>query len=262
MRRGVAWAAGVACVLLRGSAAAQQPQQAPDGTIVVPPPGQPEAQPAPPPTAAPPPSPPPKKKESKPEKEWYGWQTLAVDAGAFALMGAGQATKVYSIFDVGLGAYFLGPPVVHVVHGNVGQAFGSVGLRLVTPWITGAIGAVIGVFFLSNTDRDPNKCHAAFIDTSTPCSNAPLTDHDYVTGPVILFPNEEWARPIAYGWDVGFMLGYAIVLGVDGFLIAYEKIDDTEYGKAKPPPPADGITLSPKFSFGAGRGSFGVGGTF
>ena len=254
-----------ASIIFASSVASAQGQ-----TIVVQPPppagGQPpppEQQPQPPPTAAqpaqPPPPPPPKEKK-KQEKEWYGWQTLAADAGAFVLMGACQATKVYSIFDVGLGAYFLGPPIVHIVHGNAGQAFGSLGLRLVTPWVTGAIGAVVGVFFLSGTDKDPNKCHEAIlggVDCSTPGAT-----HDYVTGPVILFPKEEWARPIAYGWDVGFMAGYAMVLGIDAFLIAYEKVDDVEYGKAKPPPPPTVFTLSPKINFGPGRASVGVGGQF
>src|SRR5205807_3843568 len=111
---------------------------------------------------------------------------------------------------------FLGPPLVHVVHGNAGQAFGSLGLRLVTPWVGAAIGIVVGVFFLSGTEKDQTRCHDATIISGANC--------DYVTGPVLLFPKEEWARPLAYGYDVGLILGYAMVLGIDAFLIAYEKV--------------------------------------
>jgi hypothetical protein len=222
-------------------------------TIVVqPPPAATEQQP-PPPQQAPPPPPRPREKRP-PEKEWYGWQTLGVDAGAFVLMAAGQATKTYSVFDVGFGAYLLGPPIVHIVHGNAGPAFGSVGLRLVSPWVGVAIGVTVGLFFLSSTAKDQTKCHGDRLFQSADC--------DYQTEPILLF-KEEWARPLAYGFNVGLLAGYALALGVDAFLIAYEKIDDTEYGKAKPPVKGTTIfSMSPKLDIGQGRAGLGVGGTF
>lgn len=219
-----------------------------DQTIVVQPP--PTAETQPPPQQAPPaqvqPAPPPKEKK-KPEKEWYGWQTLGVDAGAFVLMAAGQATKTYSVFDVGLGAYFLGPPIVHVVHGNAGQAFGSLGLRAITPWVGVAIGLTVSVFFLSSSKKD---CTTNIIG---------IEDCTYDRSPILLFKSD-WPTATATGFNVGLIAGYLLTLGIDAFLIAYEKVDDVEYGKAKKPTTI--FSLSPKLDLGPGRGGLGVGGTF
>ena len=269
MRRAVGLLACVAVVLVTltaGSAAAQQPPD-PSQTIVVPPPGQaaPDAQqqpaPAPSQTVTPPPSPSspsPRRKEAKPEKEWYGWQTLAADGAAAALMIAGQATGVYSIFDVGFGAYLLAPPVVHVVHNNAGQAFGSLGLRLVSPWVGVAIGVTVGLFFLSSTPTDPNTCHAdTFLGVQTGSQTC-----DKESAEILLF-HTNWATPLAYGFNVGLIGGYLLAIGIDAGLIAYEKVDDAEYGKLKKRDrDRRWYTVAPSFDLGRTHGSLGLRGTF
>lgn len=71
-----------------------------------------------------------------PERTWYGWQTLTVDAGALAILGVTQAlahdsTSSYpeSARWAGLGTYVFGAPLVHAGHGNWGAAAASFSLR-------------------------------------------------------------------------------------------------------------------------------------
>ena len=225
-----------------------QPQAQPGQPIVVEPPA--SAAPAQP--AQPPPSPEkPKKKPGQPEKEWYGWQTLGVDAGAAVLMIAGQVTQAYSVFDVGLGAYFFAPPVVHIVHGNGGPAFGSLGLRLVAPWVGVAIGVTAGLFFLSSTPKDLSTCKDQTISLTGNC--------DYESSNILLF-HSSWAKPLAYGFDIGLLAGYLLAIGIDGFLISYEKVDNEEYGKVEPK--KKWLTWSPTAKVDAHHGMIGIGGTF
>ena len=97
-----------------------------------------------------------------------------------------------------------------------------------------------------------------------PLAVAPWTGRLRYQAPALLLFKSDWARPLAYGFNVGLLGGYALALGIDAFLIAYEKIDDTEYGKAKPPAPKATtiFSLSPKLDIGHGRAGLGVGGTF
>jgi hypothetical protein len=94
--------------------------------------------------------PPPRKDE--PERNWYGAQILAVDAGTLAF-GAYIASseprtksgqKIHPGLATWVGAWslgLLGGPIVHFVHGRVGAGFGSFGLRA----IAGPLGAVPGL---------------------------------------------------------------------------------------------------------------------
>jgi hypothetical protein len=78
---------------------------------------------------------------SAPRRKWYGWETLLVD-GAWVF---GGIVFLYGNHNSGLGNtsgelyvpivadYFLGPPIVHLAHGHVDKAFGSLGLRLCGP---------------------------------------------------------------------------------------------------------------------------------
>lgn len=58
--------------------------------------------------------------------QWYGWQTILMDAPALALLVGGAATYPISgpqndnpvLFGIGLGAYALGTPILHLVHDN------------------------------------------------------------------------------------------------------------------------------------------------
>ena len=79
------------------------------------------------------------------ERHWYGWQTLATDGAAFALIIYGGAQQFEGVPPVaaattGVAMFFLGAPTVHWAHGRIGTGFLSLGTRLVAP----LLGAVVG----------------------------------------------------------------------------------------------------------------------
>ncbi|HEU4533982.1 MAG TPA: hypothetical protein VFS00_07690, partial [Polyangiaceae bacterium] len=65
----------------------------------------------------------------RPERRWYGWQTLTVDVASIALLAVGGASEDSTLLGVGTLGYFLGAPTVHWAHGHVGKGFASFGLR-------------------------------------------------------------------------------------------------------------------------------------
>jgi hypothetical protein len=79
------------------------------------------------------------------QRSWYGWQTLATDLGAVALVAAALAVAdggepPAALGYAGLGLYVLGGPVVHLAHRNPGRAAGSLALRVGGPILGGAVG--------------------------------------------------------------------------------------------------------------------------
>jgi hypothetical protein len=69
--------------------------------------------------------------DEQPKKStWYGWQTLAADAG---VVGATVATRNAYVF---VGGYSLAAPIVHWAHGNVIEGFASLALRIAVPLVT------------------------------------------------------------------------------------------------------------------------------
>jgi hypothetical protein len=127
--------------------AAPPPAPAPPPTpapppVVTPPPAAKEAPPPPAAKEAPPPAP----EQPRYEKTWYGYQTLTVDALSFAAMIGGLAGRTGGVLAGGYVAFLLGTPVVHMVHGNLGPGFGSIGLRLLVPVIGLGVGAISGLF--------------------------------------------------------------------------------------------------------------------
>ena len=73
---------------------------------------------------------------------WYGWQTFAADGAAGALFLAATAdnhsTTLYALSGVTFG---LGAPTIHLAHGHWDFALGSLGLRLLGPFLGAVIGA-------------------------------------------------------------------------------------------------------------------------
>ncbi len=85
------------------------------------------------------------------EARWYGWQTLATDGAAVALVGLGLAVELgtdsppsaltASLFTLGIAGYALGGPMVHFSQGHTGRGFASLALRVGLPVVLG-FGAV------------------------------------------------------------------------------------------------------------------------
>jgi len=194
-----------------------QPGAPPPGQVVV---VQPPAQPTQP------------KKPRPVEKEWYGWQTLIADAASVALYVGGREAKTESIYDVGIGTYLLATPVIHIVHGNVGPAFGSLGMRLIIPPVAGGFGFVLGLIIAGNRNADFG---------------------DVVGGGVV-------------GFYAGLLTGIGAAIAIDAAFLAWEKItpdDNLEYGKAKRPKDRPWFSLTPTFGpTPHGGGQAGVVGTF
>jgi hypothetical protein len=84
------------------------------------------------------------------ETRWYGWQTLALDLGTYAvasgtLVATGRfestdpdATHI-AIASTWLGTYLLGAPIIHAAHGHWDRAGMSLGMRA-GGWFVGALG--------------------------------------------------------------------------------------------------------------------------
>jgi hypothetical protein len=91
--------------------------------------------------AAPPPPPADDEDERPKPGQWYGYQTLAVDAASLALAAMSVRTGSGALGLASLGTYVIGPPIVHFAHGHVGKGFADLGLRLGLP----VGGALVGV---------------------------------------------------------------------------------------------------------------------
>jgi hypothetical protein len=90
--------------------------------------------------------------ESTPHEltSWYGSQTLATDAAAFALLVSAAIAVAQkndmageALVYTSLGSYVVGGPIVHAAHGNWGRAFGSFGLRVAAPILGAFLGAAL-----------------------------------------------------------------------------------------------------------------------
>ena len=75
------------------------------------------------------------------EEQWYGWQNLAIDGAAIALVSTSLALDATDALELGTNAWLyvfsstvfaLGSPIFDWAHGNVGLGFASLGLRLVS----------------------------------------------------------------------------------------------------------------------------------
>jgi hypothetical protein len=129
--------ASVLAITCLASSASAQVESTPEFTPAPPPP--PAPAPEPEPEAAPAPARAPVAKAAR-ETEWYGWQTLTADGLSVATIIAGAGLKSSEVALLGVGGYFVAAPIVHVVQGRVGVAFGSFGLRVAAPMVGGAIG--------------------------------------------------------------------------------------------------------------------------
>jgi hypothetical protein len=88
--------------------------------------------------------------QSRPQRHWYGWQTLVADGASFATLIAaasvdsqdhGRDSPASTLAWLGVLSYELTPGIIHFVHRNPGRGFASFGLRLGMPIAGAFIGA-------------------------------------------------------------------------------------------------------------------------
>lgn len=105
---------------------------------------------------------------------WYGWQTLAADAGAIALFttagllsnaadhGAHDRTAATATLWLGLGTYALGGPIVHLAHDRPATMARSSAMRVLLP-LAGGITALPAARIVcdSRNDDDGLACLGA-----------------------------------------------------------------------------------------------------
>ncbi len=133
-------------------------------------------------------------------ERWYGWQTLAADGAALALVIGGAAVTsqvdqgAYIIMAGGV-VHVVGGPIIHFTHQRIAAGFGSMGLRAALPVFGAAIGA-----------------------SAEDCSGG------FVCGLV--------------GGFIGFFLGFSGSIAIDAAALAYEETtpEDPNYGRAAPTP--------------------------
>ncbi|MBX3201547.1 MAG: hypothetical protein KF894_25650 [Labilithrix sp.] len=201
--------------------------------VVVPP--APATAPAatPPPPAKPAEPPPPAPAPAQYEKVWYGYQTLIADAVSFGLLVGGIASRTSEVTTTGYLAFLLATPTVHMVHGNVGPGFGSIGLRLLVPLIGMGVGALTGLIVGSTQG-------SGGLDDIGRGANGPAT-----------------------GAAVGGLIGGGICVAIDAGGLAYTKqrIDGAAatHSRRRPTP---WFTLAPSFDVRSDRAALGIVGQF
>ena len=67
------------------------------------------------------------------ETQWYGWQPLVADTAALGLATQGGVNLILPA----VGSYVVAAPVIHLVHGRVGAALGSLAVRIAMPVMFG-----------------------------------------------------------------------------------------------------------------------------
>lgn len=73
--------------------------------------------------------------------DWYGLETLAVDAAAVALVAVGAALDSEAAVGAGLITAGIGAPLLHASKGRTGVAVGSLALRLGATVVLANLGA-------------------------------------------------------------------------------------------------------------------------
>lgn len=81
----------------------------------------------------------------RPQRVWYGWQTLAADAAAISLVYAGSQGGADVVTGAGAFTYAFGGPVVHGMHQQTPSAIASFGVR---------VGVPLAAFLLASPSKD------------------------------------------------------------------------------------------------------------
>jgi hypothetical protein len=181
----------------------------------------------------------------RPGSTWYGYQTLATDGVALALLIPAMTSNVSATqqgFSVGaLVMYGAAAPLVHFSHGHVGKGFLDLALRAGIPVATGFIGGAIAAAEPAPGCGTPSGC--------------------------ALFGG---AMQELAGIGIGVMIGVATAVTIDATVIAREPAQqDGTMDRPEPPPPPRPTTakIAPTFDLapertGGSRATVGVVGTF
>ncbi|HKP56497.1 MAG TPA: hypothetical protein VJV78_07255 [Polyangiales bacterium] len=81
--------------------------------------------------------------EPEPERTWYGWQTLLVDALSISAAVLTGTSDIDGWFWLSIGTVTLASPLVHLAHLNLKEGLASAGMRLV-PTSLFILAAMIG----------------------------------------------------------------------------------------------------------------------
>jgi hypothetical protein len=189
--------------------------------------------------AEPPPDPPP------PTHVWYGYQTLATDGVALALLlpaAASVNTPGQQGFEMGsLVMYAVAAPLVHFSHGNVGKGFADLGLRVGLPVVSGLVGVGI-VEALPRPD-----CNNPANASATACQPFGLL------------------AEVVFGGVLGVATGVVTAITFDAAVLGRETVPADAPSRSVTQPVI--ASIAPTFSVvpegqGGSRTSFGVVGTF
>lgn len=89
------------------------------------------------------------------KEHWYGWQTLGTDGVAVMLASGALATGGDAAFwELSIGTFALGAPIVHAAHGRPLVALGDFVLRLGVPFVGMYLGAQIDAHSAWKCDGD------------------------------------------------------------------------------------------------------------
>lgn len=149
-------------------------------------------------------------RERSPVKVWYGLPILAIDVSAVAIAHVGLFAKAPALIYIGGGAYLVGGPIVHIVHGSGLRALGSFGLRAALPTGLGLLGALVGYELFGGSNNNNTDGY----------------------GPLV---------GLVLGGYAGGMSGIVAASSIDIAALANEEVAT--------PPPQGGWTLRPNTSF-------------
>jgi hypothetical protein len=96
---------------------------------------------------------------TKPEREWYGWQTLSADGSAIGVILVGAMAEEPVLSMVGFGGFLIATPIIHGLnHGD--WALPSLGMRLggFAAILGGAVIAMSGGCFSFDDGPEPADC--------------------------------------------------------------------------------------------------------
>jgi hypothetical protein len=98
-------------------------------------------------------------------RAWYAYQTLALDALSTVLITVGIAKWNGDLGAAGLASFALGPPILHMVHGQVWKGLYDLALlRVLEPFLSAGAGATIGMLIGAKTGCG---------DSDLPCGSVP-----------------------------------------------------------------------------------------